>query len=539
MNMRLFRTVLSCGVLAISSAAIGQLAVVSSVPGLNAINVPRTGEVTVTFDRAVNPGTFVPANFRMFGKVTGPVAGVVTFSNGDRTVTFTPGVLLQAGEVMELTMARHLRGADNVALRSSGYVIQFTTVATRSSRIFSQIASISNRDATGAQTRIYGGVACDLNRDGYADITTVNEVSSDLRVFLNRADHSGLYQAMLFPYTTIPIESSPNEVADFDADGFIDIVVGSYYSNEIAVCFGNGDGTFDTPQVMLGFARARGFGLVDGDGDGDTDITVACSNSDNIAYVRNDGNRSFAAPTYFEGGVGDEYGLTAADMNNDGLLDLVTAGESSRTVCVVRANGNGTFTPQAARQVGGFNWVVMCGDLNGDGRMDVSAANSGSSTGGILMGNGNGTLGAVTVFPVGGSATSTDLADLDGDGDIDWILSSFGGGNWYVFENDGAGVFTPDLTYPAPANPSCAVPTDFDNDGDIDLVLTDEIADVMLLLRNGCLADTDFDGDADSDDVTAFFGAWEGGMDLGDVDEDGDTDSDDVVIFFTTWDGGC
>jgi len=83
-----------------------------------------------------------------------------------------------------------------------------------------------------------------------------------------------------------------------------------------------------------------------------------------------------------------------------------------------------------------------------------------------------------------GHTPASDLADLDGDGDLDWILSSFGAGLWRIYLNDGAGHFAFDQDIPAPANPSCAVPVDFDNDGDLDLALSDEIADVVMLMQN-------------------------------------------------------
>ncbi len=53
----------------------------------------------------------------------------------------------------------------------------------------------------------------------------------------------------------------------------------------------------------------------------------------------------------------------------------------------------------------------------------------------------------------------------------------------------------------------------------------------------GCPADRDGDEDVDSDDIAAFFGAWEVGE--GDVDGDDDSDSDDVVRFFVRWNSGC
>jgi len=54
-----------------------------------------------------------------------------------------------------------------------------------------------------------------------------------------------------------------------------------------------------------------------------------------------------------------------------------------------------------------------------------------------------------------------------------------------------------------------------------------------------CIGDADCDDDADSDDIVAFFTAWDSGEPGGDADADGDTDSDDIVIFFAAWDAGC
>ncbi len=54
-----------------------------------------------------------------------------------------------------------------------------------------------------------------------------------------------------------------------------------------------------------------------------------------------------------------------------------------------------------------------------------------------------------------------------------------------------------------------------------------------------CIGDFDNDQDTDSDDVLAFFTAWDSGDQAADADHDGDTDSDDIITFFTAWDSGC
>jgi len=79
---------------------------------------------------------------------------------------------------------------------------------------------MSNRIA-GEQTRIYGAAVMDFNGDQYVDLATINEVSEDVRVCLNRSDGTGLYGPFLAPHP-IGLEASPNEPADFDNDGDLD-----------------------------------------------------------------------------------------------------------------------------------------------------------------------------------------------------------------------------------------------------------------------------------------------------------------------------
>jgi hypothetical protein len=198
----------------------------------------------------------------------------------------------------------------------------------------------------------------------------------------------------------------------------------------------------------------------------------------------NDGNGHFAAPTFFDGGVDGEYALQAADMNNDGIMDLVVGGRNGSQLRTLIGNGNGTFTPAAVQSAGGNIWVVAVGDIDGDGDLDATTANSGGGTGAALKNDGFGNFSAPVTVSTGAHTPSTDLGDLDGDGDLDWVLSVYGGSKWMMFANDGNGNFSFDQQFTAPNNPSCSVLLDIDDDGDVDMALTDEIADVIVLMEN-------------------------------------------------------
>jgi hypothetical protein len=473
--------------LALPSLAFAQLQVVTTTPLLNGVASP-SGAISVEFDRALDTSTVNASSFRVFGQWSGTLQGTFSFSNGNKTATLTPGQPLSAGELVYVNLSRDLVAADTSTFRSEGYAFQFRTSVVASAAAFEEIDSFTNK--TGPQTRIYGAAAGDLNNDGYLDLATVNEVSADVRVFLNQADGSGLFGPML-PAQPIGIEASPNATADFDNDGNIDLVVGAADTDDAWIMLGAGDGTFSSVvgKDMGASAETHGVAALDVDGDADLDIVAANVSANNLALMINNGSGVFGAPTFFDAGVHGEYALQPADMDGDGITDLVVGARDGQEIVTLLGNGNGTFTAAGTPQSsGGATWILSLGDIDGDGIMDVAAANDGSANIGILINQGDGTFDPVTTVGIGHHVPSVDLGDLDGDGDVDMVVSSFGGGFWEWYRNDGTGTFESVDAFVAPDNPSCAVLFDFDNDGDLDMALTDEIADVVILMRNGSAA---------------------------------------------------
>lgn len=464
------------------------LQVAATNPAQNAGNIARGAAIVIDFDRAVDTATVTASSLRIWGRSGGRMPGAIAWSNGNQRLTFTPGRAFFPGELVHVNLAASIAGADGSPLRTGGWTLNYLTRAGQASRGFDLIDTVTVRSPGGGTTRLYGGNFPDINHDGWIDYIAVNEVSADLRVLLNRADGSGLLHPVIQPPTPIGVEASPNEAADFDNDGLLDMATSNTTSGTVSVALGNGDGTFDAPQTLAVASSPHGMAALDVDGDADTDLVVATNGGNTMTLLRNNGGGVFGNRTDFDSGGDGEYALGYGDMDNDGLVDLVVGTQNDQRIRVLRNNGNGSFTAQAAAVAAGRPWMLAVGDVNGDRFLDVAVANGVSNNGAILLGNGNGTLQAGVTAPLGsGSSTiiATDLGDLDGDGDLDWVLSSFGGSRWYVLANNGQGAFTLDRQITAPNAGSCGSLYDFDNDGDLDMALADEIADVVLLYRNG------------------------------------------------------
>jgi len=543
-----------CYVLALSGVAAGssgvraaELTVVATQPARHALTAPLATRIMIQFDRAVNPATVNSNSFWAFGRWTGTASGGYTFSNANKNVTLTSQRAFTAGDLVTVILANTLAAADGSPMRAAGYSYQFWTRARNAPMSFSLFDTFSNRTNPNDFNRIYGALGADLNRDGWLDLTTVNEVSEDVRVFLNSGDGTGSYDPFLTPFP-ISFEASPNESADFNRDGKVDMCAAATSTSTVWILTGVGDGTWAPPGQEISVGEApHGVAVLDVDGDGDQDIATANTNDDNVSLLLNNGSGVMGSHTTFEGGGDREYGIGAGDMDNDGIMDLVVGAQSTEEIIVHRGNGNGTFTSIFTQDAGGAVWMIALGDVNGDGNLDVSTPNGSSSDGSILLGNGAGGLSAPTVQPVASHVVATDLGDVDGDGDLDWMLSAFGESIWKLYENNGAGSFTFDQDFSASSNPSCAILLDIDNDRDLDLALTDEIDDLISLYKNSGtdpLGDFDGDGDVDSADRSQFIACYSGpdaphaaGCMAGDFDADGDLDCPDWSEFENAWTG--
>lgn len=233
-------------------------------------------------------------------------------------------------------------------------------------------------------------------------------------------------------------------VADFNNDGKLDIVGGSYEPGAVFVWYGDGLGYWERIQRFKIRADIRYLTVGDVNNDGWIDI-VSSSRGDtkgiqvwlNESGIFKEGQRISEKDLY--------EGMKLVDINNDGKLDVIAANSSDVSLGGIQVwfgVGDGTFIVETGPTRKGIYFDVVTGDINNDGKLDIIGGGWGQADGAIRtwLGNGDGTWSAAQLVDKG-SFWGIDTADVDGNGNLDIIAASnFDGVS--IYYNDGKGNFS-------------------------------------------------------------------------------------------------
>ena len=320
-----------------------------------------------------------------------------------------------------------------------------------------------------------GRLPDDVNGDGYADVMVgatnaahTTGVAGEGAAFAYHGRSGGI------PYGTPArtLDDHLNQanarfgssfgLADLDADGFTDVVVGipgrtvgSYGSSgAIAIYFGSSAGVSTTrvdilspvPETNAGFGAAIA-PAGDVDGDGYADVWVAAPDQD--------------AMIYWNGLFTNQPSVGAAYLYRGGpRASFPTAHADSR----IGWAPNGRFGA-AMRSVG---------DVDDDGVTDVAFAAAGA--GRVFVYRGGSTALLANLTWAGTANFGRDLAsgDFDGDGGVDLAITMTSPAGYHIYRKSGATLTTQpwyaDVGGPG-AYDGFAAAGDIDRDGDADLVL--------------------------------------------------------------------
>ena len=483
----LARVIAAVALLAAAVPARAAAPVVTSVyPASQRIDAGRSTVIEAHFDQNIDPASVTNVTFRVYGRWSGPHGGTRVTTGS--TISFTPTVPFFAGEWVTVSVSKGITNTSAEHL-AKGYTWNFWTRANSASLVLTYDTRVSVRVSPESWVEVYGAYGGDINEDGWSDLSAPCEQTNDVRVFLSN------HGAFANPPTKVTLTNgaipSPNEGADFDNDGHIDMVIGNTGGSNASILFGNGLGGFPSGRktsVACG-TTIRGVGVGDFNGDGWDDFVTANrfanANAGNLSIVLNNGDGTFATAVTKETGTPQEYTIAIADANNDGIPDIFCGTFASPyKMIILLGDGDGGFTVSTTVNEGGSPWQTVVGDFNKDGNVDVASCNSSNNMVGVLLGDGSGGFtGAVTQFGCDSFPLAIDAGDIDGDGDLELVTSCYTAAKWDIFENS-SGSFINKRTLAASSAGSCCVLHDRDNDGDLDLSGLDEVDDWIYFYKN-------------------------------------------------------
>ena len=457
------------------------LQVIDTYPDAQSMIASPTAEILVTFDQIPDMATINQDTFRVFGKWSGPMEGSFTLDAITNTVKFSPQRPLFYGEWVTVRLSKDIISSGGTQL-IGGFSFEFWTMALPASLDLEYGGQINMRLQGEGPITCYGAYAGDVNNDELSDLVVITEDSDDIRVMIN--DGSLGYEPFVIIEMPPGLGPSTNEGADFNRDGLIDMAIGSTYSNNVNIQYGDPVTFFNTQMNYPVSESVRGLAVADLNGDGWDDIVTANRFASNISILINDENGFFEPAIYIDSGFQGETSIAATDLNADGFTDLLVATYEDNHVVSLLNDGTGSMTVASSAMVGGGPWMIAIGDINGDGYADAITANRFTNDVSVVFSDGSGGLEFDSHYPTNEFTVAVDLGDIDGDGDLDFISSNVLGGDYTLMENDGTGQFINARVYPSADLSACAVIHDRNNDGAMDITMIDEAADVVILYNN-------------------------------------------------------
>ena len=174
-------------------------------------------------------------------------------------------------------------------------------------------------------------VVGDFNRDGVADLAVVNARSNDLWVLLGRGDGTFEKRSILDAVRPVALV-----VVDLNGDGYEDLAVTSLgqfsgYPGTLSVFLGRGDGTFRETRELATSAEPYSIAAADFNDDGFPDLVISHWFAANVAVMLGNGDGSFQVARYFGAGV-NPAAVVVSDFNRDGKPDIAVSVRSQVSI---------------------------------------------------------------------------------------------------------------------------------------------------------------------------------------------------------------
>ena len=323
----------------------------------------------------------------------------------------------------------------------------------------------------------------DFDRDGFSDVVTGNGADGSWTVLLNRRDGT------FAPPITRPMggriagcirRSYFVAPGDFDGNGNIDVAMSPLCSRLVPVILNFGDHTEQVEYPVA--AMSASVASADFDADGELDLVSVGRQSSEISILSGKGDGTFPQRRDVDIG-GEAIFVLAIDLDRDDDPDLAIAKDIASEIVVLRNRGDGTFLPRDTYSVTGDPLALGAADLNADGKIDLFAGNDRSNEVSILLASGEGRFTRAKSIPIGRVSQSITAADMDGDGVLDIVTADRSNTTTVLF-GLGNGEFTRQGTLSIGEEARSVLALDLEGDGDVDLIASNRKSSTVTILLN-------------------------------------------------------
>ena len=323
----------------------------------------------------------------------------------------------------------------------------------------------------------------DYNNDGLLDIFGSSDISF---FYCNNGD--GTFTDVTNSTGLSDIIPNSIAVADYDKDGFQDLLIASNFYSTPVIVYKNVNGQYFEPvDSLVNYAEEALW--LDYNGDGLLDIFV--NKLSNVVLYKNKGNNIFQDVTESMGLTNTKgVAASATDFNNDGFTDIYICSSSRNSFFKNQGAG---FYQDITNTAGVGNFgntvAVTWGDYNNDGYMDLYFANIQSNHNLLFKNNGDETFTNFTYsagVPDVGDARSCSFIDYNNDTWLDLFNTNHISPN-KLYKNNKDGTFTDVASESNISDPEDGFGIswgDYDKDGDLDVLICGHNSLTLNLLRN-------------------------------------------------------
>ncbi len=484
------------------------------MPTRNAVGVPLTENLSISFDEPINLASVTTRTFVVHGSQSPIFTGTYGLSALSHTIMFDPARSFFPGEVVRAVVTTGtLNITGEQVLTPTQWQFTAGPIAPRCVGGFTQDTAISLTGVTN------GSVAWgDYNNDGYLDILlSRQEFGIPENTVTEVWDNNGDGTFTLAPISLTSVTRGSVAWGDYNNDGYLDILLTGTPisgSNVTQLWRNNGNETFTIVPASLAGVAYSGIAWGDYDNDGYLDILLTGDTgtgyTTEVWHNNEDGTFSLVPTSLPNVSLSS---VAWGDYDNDGYLDILLSGSTGTAYVtqVWRNNGNGTFTQITTSLMGVSYGSVAWGDYDKDGYLDILLAGD-TGTGlasQVWHNNKNGTFTQV-ISLTSVSLPSVAWGDYNNDGYLDILLTGHpvsGPNVTQVWRNDGDGTFTQVPTSLTGVTFGNAVWGDYNNDGHLDVLLSGWTGDINYMTQvwrnDDCIADLNITKTASPEPVVA------------------------------------